>query len=96
MSPVDALLVINELVVADAGALAANGGVQSDVSEGELQTAFSFVFEQLDDEGLDASELAGLDSSLIDAILDAANADESERATLWDQIAADIAQALND
>ncbi len=96
MSPIDALLVINELVVADAGAAAINGGVQSDVPEAELQSAVNFVFEQLDDDDLSADEIASLDPTLIEAILNAASADESEQSTLWDQLAADIAAALND
>ena len=90
------MLVINDLVVADAGQLGSAGGVNSDVSEAELASAFEFVFEQLDDDDLSVSELASLDSSLIVSILQAAAADESEQSDLWQQLADDLAAALND
>ena len=96
MSPIDPLLVINELVEADGDATADNGGVQSDVSQAELQSAFDFVFEELEDDDLTISQLANLDSSLIVAILQVVSADASEQDGLWDQLAADLAAALSD
>ena len=96
LSPIDALLVINELVVADAGLASTDGGVNSDVSQADLQSAFEFVFEQLDDEELTVNELAGLDSSLIVAILQASAADQADQDGLWQQLAEDLASALSD
>jgi len=95
VTPIDALLVINDLFLGPAGGSDVLVGADSDVSEAELTNALEFVFEELAmDIAADPQEAAALltqlDSPLVDSIFEVLEADESEQESLFDDLASDL------
>ncbi len=99
LTPIDALLVINELVTAQTLPETANitTGTGSDVPQEKLEVALDALFDNFGHselKNLTTADLHGLDSSLMDAILAAAAADEAERDAMFDELAYSLADLI--